>query len=346
MSDESPVRPGAPRPTLEQVAARAGVGRGTASRVINGSPSVSARTREAVMQAVDELGYVPNQAARSLVTRRTGAIALVIAEPEERLFSEPFFAGVVRGISEAADEAGRQLVLVLARGSGRTAEPATYLSPQHVDGVLLLSQHAGDPLPGVLRERGLELVLGGRPADPDGLPYVDVDNTGGARTAVEHLLQRGRRRIVTVAGPQDMTAAEDRLAGYRTTLADAGLQVHDSDVAEGDFTEQGGLVATRRLLEQVPDLDAVFAASDPMAVGAIRALREAGRRVPQDVAVIGFDDSTMAAMTDPPLTTIAQPVDRIGHELVAMLLSRIAPGDATPAPMVELPTTLVIREST
>lgn len=335
------------RPTLEQVAALAGVGRGTASRVINGSPSVAPQTRDAVMKAVAELGYVPNQAARSLVTRRTGAIALVISEPEERLFSEPFFAGVVRGISQVMDERDRQLVLVLVHGAAqRRDEPAAYLSPQHVDGALLLSQHEGDDLPQQLRERGLVLVHGGRPPGVENASYVDVDNVGGAHAALHHLLDRGRRTVATIAGPPDMQAGHDRLRGYREALAAAGVAYDPSLVEEGDFTEPGGWQAMRRLLARRPDVDAVFAASDPMALGALRALRESGCTVPADVAVVGFDDSPMAAMSDPPLTTINQPADRLGREMAEMLLAALAEPQGEETRSVVLPTSLVVRGTT
>lgn len=335
------------RPTLEQVAALAGVGRGTASRVINGSPSVAPQTRDAVMKAVAELGYVPNQAARSLVTRRTGAIALVISEPEERLFSEPFFAGVVRGISQVMDERDRQLVLVLVHGAAqRRDEPAAYLSPQHVDGALLLSQHEGDDLPQQLRERGLVLVHGGRPPGVENASYVDVDNVGGAHAALHHLLERGHRTVATIAGPPDMQAGRDRLRGYREALAAAGVAYEPSLVEEGDFTEPGGWQAMRRLLARRPDVDAVFAASDPMALGALRALREAGCTVPTDVAVVGFDDSPMAAMSDPPLTTINQPADRLGREMAEMLLAALAEPEGEETRSLVLPTSLVVRGTT
>ncbi|WP_233492285.1 LacI family DNA-binding transcriptional regulator [Blastococcus sp. TF02A-30] len=321
-----------PRPTLEQVAAHAGVGRGTVSRVVNGSPQVSEQTRRAVEAAIAELGYVPNLAARALVTRRTGTVALVVAEGEERLFEEPFFARAVRGISSAVQASGRQLVLALSEG--RPLE--RYLTPQHVDGVLLLSVRADDPLPRQLQGTGLPVVLGGRPDGVD-VPHVDVDNAGGARAAVAHLLATGRRRIATVTGPPDMGAGRDRLAGYRDALAGAeALEV------TGDFTEGSGYRGVRELLDRRPDLDAVFAAGDSMAVGALRALREAGRSVPGDVAVVGFDDSPLAAVTDPPLTTVRQPVEELGRAMAELLAALLAGEE--PASRV-LPTELVVRAS-
>ncbi|MGK5558334.1 LacI family DNA-binding transcriptional regulator, partial [Actinomadura kijaniata] len=271
------------RPTLEEVAARAGVGRGTVSRVINGSPKVSAQAREAVRKAIDELGYVPNRAARTLVTNRTDTVALVVAESDQRLFGEPYFAGIIRGISAELGDTGLQLLLALARSPEEYARLEHYLTPQHVDGVLLTSLHAEDPLPARLEAGGVPTVLGGCPPGLAPLSYVDVDNREGARQAVEHLVARGRRRIATIAGPQDMGVGIDRLTGYRVALAEAGLP---ELVAYGDFGEASGITAAEELLERDPELDAVFAADDPMALGALRALRRRGRRVPEDVAVV------------------------------------------------------------
>lgn len=311
-------------PTLEEVAARAGVGRGTASRVINGAGNVSERSRQAVLDAVKELNYVPNAAARTLKTRRTDAIALVIAESEERVFGEPFFAGVVRGISLATAEAGRQLVLLLSQGAGRgSASAQSYLSRQHVDGVLLLSLHDDDELPTVIRSRSLPMVVGGRASEAHE-PFVDVDNRHGAVLAVRHLLQRGRRRIATVTGPRDMGAGRDRFEGYVAGLVEAGLPSEDSLVAEGDFSQPSGARAMRELLERRPDLDAVFCANDPMAAGALQVLRECGRRVPDEVSVVGFDDSPMALTTHPPLTSVHQSPEEMGRAMVELLIEQMA----------------------
>jgi DNA-binding LacI/PurR family transcriptional regulator len=334
----------APRPTLEQVAARAGVGRGTVSRVINGSPNVSKHTREAVEAAVTELGYVPNLAARALVTRRTDTVALVISEGEDRLFTEPFFAGVVRGISAGVTAAGRQLVLALTAAGDGGRPLDRYLTQQHVDGVLLLSLHGDDPLPRELRERGLPVVVGGRPAVPYDGSSVDVDNVGAARAGVGHLAARGRASIATITGPLDMGAGLDRLAGYRAALADAGLPADEGLVAHGDFSEASGAQAMRALLARRPGLDAVFAANDLMAVGALRVLRESGRQVPGDVAVLGFDDSPLAGVTDPPLSSVRQPTEEMGRQM-ADLLVRLITGAAADPEHVVLDAELVVRSS-
>ncbi|MDF5753866.1 LacI family DNA-binding transcriptional regulator [Spongiactinospora sp. TRM90649] len=329
------------RPTLEAVAARAGVGRGTVSRVINGSPKVSDRARDAVLRAIDELGYVPNRAARALVTRRTDTIALVVSETQQRIFDEPFFAGIIRGIGSALSETGLQLILAMAQSPQEHARLEQYLTNQHVDGVMLISLHGADPLPGRLEEMGVPTVLCGRPVGLDPYSYVDADNRAGARQAVKYLLGNGRRRIATIAGPQDMYVGVDRLAGYRDALLATGLP---ELVAFGDFSERSGVTAMRALLAEHPDVDAVFTASDPMALGAMRVLREAGIDVPGDVAVIGFDDSPAGPHSSPALTTVHQPAEAMGRQMAKLLVARIN-GEPLEQPVVILDTHLVTRAS-
>ncbi|MCP2359120.1 DNA-binding LacI/PurR family transcriptional regulator [Nonomuraea thailandensis] len=311
------------------------------SRVINGSPNVSAKAREAVELAIRELGYVPNRAARALVTRRTDTVALVVSESQFRVFDEPYFAGTIRGIGSALAETGLQLILAMARTPEEHARLEHYLTGQHVDGVLLLSLHGADPLPGRLEAMGVPTVLGGRPVGLDPYSYVDMDNRAGARQAVKHLLGLGRRAIATIAGSQDMGVGVDRLSGYRDALLPSGLP---ELVAYGDFSEHSGATAMQELLRTHPDLDAVFAASDPMALGAMRVLKAEGRSVPGDVAVIGFDDSKAALHADPPLTTVHQPTEAMGRQMAQLLVARIN-GEELRQPVVILDTHLVRRES-
>jgi DNA-binding LacI/PurR family transcriptional regulator len=309
--------------------------------VVNGSPRVSPQAREAVLRAIEELGYVPNRAARTLVTRRTDTVALVVAESDQRLFGEPYFAGIIRGISNGLGDTGLQLLLAMARSPAEYGRLEEYLTTQHVDGVLLTSLHAEDPLPAKLEANGVPTVLGGCPPGLAPVSYVDVDNRSGAREAVGHLIAGGRRRIATIAGPQDMGVGLDRLAGYREALADAGLPEY---VAYGDFGEASGMAAAEKLLAAEPRLDAVFAASDPMAFGALRILHRRGRRIPDDVAVIGFDDSSAAPLADPPLSTVHQSLEEMGVEMARLLVSRIR-GETVEDPVVILQPHLVLRES-
>ncbi|WP_395359093.1 LacI family DNA-binding transcriptional regulator [Streptomyces sp. YH02] len=334
------------RPTLEEVAARAGVGRGTVSRVINGSPRVSEQAKAAVERAVAELGYVPNRAARALAGSRTDAVALVIPETEARLFAEPYFLDIIRGVSSELADADKQLLLTLIRSEQERQRFEQYLAAQRVDGVLLVSVHAADPLPDQVRALGLPAVLNGRRTEDERVAFVDSDNTGAGRAAVAHLAARGRRAVATITGPLDMYVARCRLDGYREGLAEAGLAADDGLVATGDFTEEGGRRAMRELLDRRPDLDAVFAASDVMAAGARGVLREAGRRVPEDVALVGVDDSAVARHMDPPLTSVRQPIEEMGRTMARLLLQEIAaPSEPDEQPRQMLPTELVIRAS-
>ncbi|MFC4585238.1 LacI family DNA-binding transcriptional regulator [Sphaerisporangium corydalis] len=328
------------RPTLEAVAARAGVSRATVSRVVNGGTTVTPEIRDAVMRAVDEMGYVPNLAARSLVTQRTDSIALVVSEPPTRVFSDdPMFSTVIRSASAELEAADKQVILMLAGTPTSHARVERYLTGGHVDGVMLISMHGADPLPAAITRMRVPVVSYGRPAVNINLPYVDNDNVGGAEDAVRHLLDRGRRRIATIAGPPDMIGGQDRLAGYRSVLQGSDRR---SIVAIGDFTRESGAIAMRQLLEDDPGLDAVFVANDLMAIGALQALRQAGRRVPEDVAVVGFDDIEAARYSDPPLTTIRQPFREQAAAMVRLLLRLLEGGPADP---VVLPTELIIRES-
>lgn len=333
------------RPTLEEVAARAGVGRGTASRVINGSPRVSEATREAVEAAVAELGYVPNRAARALAGNRTDAIALVVPEPETRFFAEPYFSAIVRGVGAALADTEMQLLLTLAGNDRERRRLAQYLTAHRVDGVLLVAVHADDPLPELLEQLGMPCVISGARHAAEPLTSVDSDNFEGARAAVDHLISRGRRSIATITGRLEVYGAQRRLDGYRAALAAAGLPPDERLIAPADFTEEGGARAMRELLARRPDLDAVFAASDVMAAGARQVLREADRRIPEDVALIGFDDSVVARHMHPALTSVRQPIEEMGRRMAELLLEEIAGRVGEERPTVVLPTQLVVRDS-
>ncbi|GAA3777156.1 LacI family DNA-binding transcriptional regulator [Streptomyces chiangmaiensis] len=346
----------APRPTLEAVAARAGVSRATVSRVVNGGQGVREPLVERVRRAVEELGYVPNQAARSLVTKRHDAVAVVIAEPETRVFADPFFALQLRGISKELTAHDSQLVLLLTGGRADHARVGRYLAGGHVDGALVFSLHFDDPLPELAQRAGVPTVFGGRPGWGEGTRsavYVDSDNRGGARDAVRHLVGLGRGRVAHITGALGQTSAVDRLDGFRDVMVDVDPRL----IVEGDFTPAGGERAMRLLLERCPDLDAVFAANDLTASGALRVLRAQGRRVPEDVAVVGFDDMLpVAEQTDPPLTTIRQDIEEMGRLMASLLfraLERRGGGSYRDAgsgvgggpSSVVLPTTLVRRAS-
>jgi DNA-binding LacI/PurR family transcriptional regulator len=303
------------RPTLEDVAAYAGVSRSTASRALNDDAYVSSKAREVVLAAAAALGYSPNHAARSLVTKRTGGVALVLSEPESRVHDDPYFPAVMHGAFRELSAAGMQMLLMFVDTRDDVPRTIRFLEGGHVDGALVVAPHKGDPLPTALRLLRLPVVFGGRPGTISrGIHTVDFDNQGGARMAVEYLLSIGRKRIVTITGTYDHPAARDRLAGWQDTLLEAGMDP-EGHYESGDFSLEGGERAMRALLERVPDLDAVFAASDPMAAGAMRTLQATGRRIPHDVAVMGFDDNpSLAPAMNPPLTSVHQdPREQVKH---------------------------------
>nr|WP_279494485.1 LacI family DNA-binding transcriptional regulator [Actinocrispum wychmicini] len=332
------------RPTLEDVAAVAGVSRATASRVLNSSPRVSPEAHEAVTAAALQLGYAPNQAARTLVTRRTGAIAMLVSEPQSKVFDDPHFGTLVRAAAGEFARIDTQLVLMLVHGEGAHSRAERFLRGGHVDGALLFTPHQNDPLPSTVRKLALPVVFGGRPwGSLRGLYTVDNDNEGGAAVATEHLLSLGCRTVVSVTGPQDELSARDRIAGWaRATAADADRIAKLTE--GGDYTREGGYRATNKLLHRVPKLDGVFAANDLMAVGALQALKEHGRRVPEDVAVVGFDDNPMVAPhSEPPLTTIRQDLGDQVRRMIANLATLIDGGTVRKREV--LPVQLVRRET-
>lgn len=329
-------------PTLDEVARVAGVSRSTASRVINGRTYVSAKAREAVAQAVTSLGYSPNMLARSLAMKRTNSIALVVSEHGDRVLADPFFAQVLRGVHAGLAGSGLQLVLLMAQDEQTHDTMANYLVSGHVDGALVVSLHGEDPLPAQLVLSGLPVVLCGRPLAKVEVPYVDADNFNGAGQAAQYLIDQGRKQIGTIAGPRDMAVGIDRLSGWRRTLSMAGRPT--DAIAHADFSLDGGMAAMTQLLADHPGLDAVFVASDLMAIGALHVLRGRGIRVPEDIAVIGFDDSGLAATSVPPLTTVRQPIEDLGRTMTWRLLAQFE-GDEDLPPSVLLPTELIRRET-
>jgi DNA-binding LacI/PurR family transcriptional regulator len=298
-----------------------------------------------VHTAAEAISYVPNLAARTLVTGRSDSIAFLVEETEERMFADPFFLGMLRSAQEAVADAGLQLVFTVVNRAEDQQRFLAYAAGGHVDGVLLLSLHGRDRLPQRLEALGVPTVLSGRPlSGRRRLWYVDADNVGGGRLATAHLLESGRRHVATVTGPLDMCAGQDRLAGYHSAVEAAGRDLDESLVSVGDFTQAGGHAATLALLERRPDVDAIFAASDLAAFGVVRALRETGRRVGDDVTVIGFDDIPEAADQEPALTTVCQPIPALGTTMTRLLLDRIEGRDDLPRRTV-LPVQLVLRQT-
>ncbi len=326
-------------PTLEDVARLAGVSRATVSRVVNGSALVTAETQEAVTRAIAELGYRPNSAARALVTRRVGAVAVVVPEADERVFSDPFFPQTYHGALTAFADQDVQVLLAMASPGESVDRMVRYLDSGLVDGALVVSHH-GPSLARALSGGTRPIVFVGNPGI-EGFPYVDLNQYDGAALATRHLIERGATRLATITGPMDMTAAAERLRGFESVLVEAGLTAYG--VADGGFTAGGGADAASALLAQNPDIDGLFVASDLMAQGALRILARAGRRVPDQVKVVGFDDSVVATELDPALTTMSNPASELARIAGGMLLSMLE-GGPPPDPVI-LTSTLVRRAS-
>ena len=326
--------------TIEEVAAAAGVSRSTVSRVVNGSTAVSPAALESVTRVIAELNYVPNRAARSLARRQTLAIALVVPEDTTRFFGDPFLASVVSGINARISRSEYVLNLFIASDDAGD-KTTSYVRGGSIDGAIIVSHHTSDLFIDRIAA-AVPVVYGGRPVrDRENAYYVDVDNIHGGRAATAYLVERGYRRIGTITGPLTMPAAIDRLQGFREALAAAGL--NEAAVEDGDFTADGAADAMHRILDRGEHPDAVFVASDLMARGAMLALGVAGLRVPEDIAIIGFDDSPVATSVSPQLTTMRQPSFIQGEKMAEVLLDLL--GGRNPEHVTVLDTELVIRDS-
>ncbi len=329
--------------TLETIAEMAGVSRSTVSRVINGQTGVRSDVRQRVWQVVKDTGYEPNAAARTLASNRSGLIGLVVPHVVSTLFADPYFPRLIQGISRACNVNDLNLTLFLFHTEEEEEKLNNRVANSGLlDGVIVASSHFGDPLIPSLLANQVPLAVVGRQDPYPQVSYVDVDNQNGAYVATNHLLRLGHRRIAHIAGPMNMVAGTDRLAGYKQALTEKGVQFDPELVFEGDFSEASGYVGMQRLLQIRPE--AVFAASDTLAFGAWRAIREAGLLVPHDIALVGFDDLLSLEIGRPKLTTIRQPVVRTGMEVVNVLIDVIENGLQPPRRVI-LDTMLVIRDS-
>jgi LacI family transcriptional regulator len=333
------------RPTSADVATEAGVSRTTVSFVLNGRTDVKipAETRQRVLAAAARLGYHPHVAARQLAAGRSHVIALVLRQTPEQIAADAVLVETLRGLASTARTSGFRVLVEPIGPNGPDSTFDALVRAQHVDGLIVSGPRLDDPSLVALVDEGFPIVIQG--AYPDlQVTSVDVDNIAGARGAVEHLVSLGHRKIACITNaPLAYTAAQDRLDGYRRALANAGLPGSDDLVVEAAFDAPSGHTAMVELLERAT-FDAVFVASDVVALGAIGALREAGRRVPDDVSVVGFDDIPLAAFFDPPLTTVRLPAYELGQAAGRALLERIA-RQAIPTRTL-LPIELVVRGST
>jgi DNA-binding LacI/PurR family transcriptional regulator len=300
------------RLTITDVARVAGVSRAAASRVINGTPGVAVDVRQRVRRVIDDLGYRPNPAARALASGRTDVVDLVVVGyPTGNFGTNPYYGRVVAGVLAALADTSAHMRLHRVTAEDAPALLARIAATPDL-GALLVNASAEAAAP--VRDRVVSMH-----ASAPGVPFVDTDNEAGAFEAVQHLVERGRRRIAGLHGPRAHPCAVQRHDGYLDAMRAAGLRPVSGG---GDFTREVGYAETIRLLTEDPDLDAFFAACDLTAIGALQAIAETGRRVPDDVALVGFDDSLVAACANPPMTTVRQPVEEMAAAAARALLER------------------------
>lgn len=330
---------------LDTIAAKAGVSRSTVSRVINQDPHVREKTRQHVLSIIEAEGYTPNPAARMLVTQRTEVIGVVIPHIPGVVFDNPhYFPSLLNGVAQATNARGYAMMLWMQ--DSVTDEDYFYkriLANRLMDGLIVASSTVKSHFTDRLDTSGIQYVTVERAIKPNSdAKFVTIDNIAAAETAVNHLISLGRRNIATITGDLDNPDGEDRLKGYQAALSQAGLPYRPELVKHGMFTQRSGFEGVQQLLSE--EFDAIFAANDPMAIGALEALRKAGLRVPEDVALVGFDDLPSAAQSTPALTTINQPLQEKG-ELATHLLLDLIEGKKDRDWQILLPTQLIIRES-
>jgi DNA-binding LacI/PurR family transcriptional regulator len=329
------------RPTIYDVARLAGVSTATVSRSLNRTGQIAEATQRSIDEAIRQLGYHPNTIARSLVTKSTQTIALLLPD-----ITNPFYAALMSGIQDRTLEQGYTMLLCATEGDPSREELyLNLLRSKQVDGALVdglllpadrIARFVGDGFPIVCLDRDLD--------SPD-VPRVQVDNALGAQMATEHLLELGHSRIAHVAGATELAISRERTRGYRAALSASGIVPDPQLTCSGRFTEEGGYEAAQVLLHLDPPPTAIFAANDLSAIGVLKAVVESGRNVPEDVSVIGFDDLRLSAFTIPALTTIRQPAREIGERATDLLLEL-----CHQRPVVQLShllaPTLVVRGST
>jgi len=328
--------------TLEDIARMSGVSRSTVSRVINEDPNVNEKTRQRVRDVIQNMNFQPNLAARSLAAGKTNMLGLVIPVGVHAIFSDPFFPLFIQGVSATCNALDYSVMLWLAEPEYERRTIRQILYNGLVDGVIVASMLTNDAIIETLAESKLPFILTGRHPTKPNLNYVDVDNRISARHLVTYLFRQGCKRVAMITGPQNMIAGMYRYQGYEDAYREVGREIDPDLVETGDFSDNSGYFAMRRLLGRKPD--AVFAASDAMAIGAMRAIQEAGLRIPKDVAVVGFDELPTAAKASPPLTTMRQPILKSGMVAAELLIDIIHHPEKQPCHEI-LPTELIIRQS-
>lgn len=327
--------------TIADVAARAGVSKTTVSRVLNAKGELDEATAARVRRVIDELGYVPSSRAVGLARGRTRIAGVLVPS-----LTWPWMGDVLQGVVDVVEAESYGLLLFTCnRGEESMRQFATQVSAKSFDGLLVIEPEGTLDYIESLHARGLPVVMIDDRAHQPIFPSVATTNRNGAQAAAQHLLEAGRRRPVVIRGPERFGCTQERLDGFSKVYADAGVPIPDEFVLDGEFTFEAGRRVLKEFLEGGHQLDAVFAHNDLSAAGGLQALREAGRKIPTDVAVVGFDDIPLAAHTEPALTTVRQPLREMGEAAARMLLSYFE-GSPSPETRTIIPTTLIVRAST
>jgi DNA-binding LacI/PurR family transcriptional regulator len=329
-----------PRPTYTVIAKAAGVSEATVSRVLNGDESVHPDRAKRVLDAVEKLGYRKNRVASALASGRSGLIAVVI-DDDLSVFSDPFWGTVTSGVSRVLSENGIHTVLMVSPVGSVDGGVAHYLKSGEVDGAIFFVLHS-DALVNNLKKLGMPMVIAGTPHSSLDIPFVDTDNFGGAYTATKHLINQGCQKIAIITGDIGTTAAKQRLDGYLQAFRETGKVPAKGLICEGDYSLSSGMEHTMNLLEQHPDVDGIFASNDLMAAGAVTVLQDMGKRVPEDVKVVGFDDALIAQTTRPALTTVRQDVVALGEAAGTLMIAQLNGEEVQP---IITTTELIIRGS-
>ncbi len=329
--------------TLEDIARLSGVSRSTVSRVINNHPNVSQKVRQRVLETIQRTGYYPNEAARSLASQRSWMLGLVLPRSVSSFFTDPFFPRLTQGVAQACNQYNYTLGLFLIGSKEDEEKIFPRVSRKGLlDGILIQAGQIGDQLIDRLVNSNIPVIMIGRPFHSENATFIDIDNIKAAYNAVSHLIRLGYPRIGTIAGLPGSTVSIDRKEGYLKALRERGRTIDESLIVDSDFTEAGGYLAMQQLLPAQPD--AVFVASDYMALGAMRAVREAGLVIPDEIAFVGFDDLPYAEQSTPQLSTMRQPIDQLGYQAVEILIEQIESRIESPYHVI-MDTELIIRES-
>lgn len=328
--------------TIKKIAELAGVSKATVSRVLNDYPHISDELRARVMKVVNETGYRRNQIARTLASSQSNMMGLVIPSGAQAVFTDPYFPTLTQGITHTAKDNGQTLALFLCESEAEGEETiANILTNGLLDGIIVTADYKEYAFEDQLCQGNVPFVFIGRPKNAEGAPFIDTDNIAGGRIATQYLLDKGYQRIAII-GSDKNTSGDDRYRGYAQALEACGRTLDTRLIASGDYSLESGAAAMADLLPAQPD--AVFVVSDTMAVGALRTLRQHGLSVPDDVAVVGYDDLPPARQADPQLTTVRQPITEIGQIAVETLL-QIIHNPPRPPRQLSLPVELIVRAS-